>query len=327
LPDPRTPGIELAISKKTASAVCSAFTAVVRSSYSNIKLSRYNSACREYDRAQPTLTSNRQTRNLKQYGTPLLAIASFAVLLAVWLVGLFLSGLGAATRGPGAQTDVVHFNLLGPDWAKVPKGYSGILPEKVVAGLNIPKEYVTHNTNLLGGQSSAKAVEDIPIAFSYPSMTGAAEDQTFATRIDAIIRLGREKYFREGTHSIIFGNGNTREPSLDVNGLCGYVDRIHSVYAGYEFYTACRVSDQTFSIFCDAPDNGRRICIADNFLKDHMASQLIYQYATLKDHLAVLRAVKKLVMSFLQPGPDESGRVAPQQSPARTYRNGSFTTD
>jgi hypothetical protein len=253
--------------------------------------------------------TNRRTRYLKQYGSPVLAIASFAALLAVYDER---GGLPAATAALGAQADIVHFNLLGPDWTKVPKDYHGVLPEKVVAELNIPREYVTHRTKLFaklfGDRPPATTVEDIPIAFSYPGMAGAADEQSFAAgqnfaaRIDAIIRPGSEENFRKGTHTIIFGNGKTREPSLDVNGLCGYVDRVHPVYAGYEFYTACKESDQTFDIFCDPrSDTGRRICIADNFLKANMAGQTFYQYATLKDHLAVLSAFTKLVMSFLQP--------------------------
>jgi hypothetical protein len=288
-------------------------------SYSTVKLSRYDQHVAD-DRAQPKAMSNQRTRDLKHHRAWLLAIASFAVLLTVCLAGN-RHGVRAATTVPAAQADIVHFNLLGADWAKVPKDYHGVLPEKVVAELDIPKEYVTHRTKLFaklfGDQPSAKTVEDIPIAFSYPGMTGAANEQSiaaagenFAARIDAIIRPGSQENFRKGTHSIIFGNGKTREPSLDVNGLCGYADRVHPVYAGYEFYTACRESDQTFEIFCDPQyDSGRRVCISDNFLKENLAGQLFYQYARLKDHIAVLRAFTKLVMSFVQPNgsPDDKG--------------------
>jgi hypothetical protein len=205
-----------------------------------------------------------------------------------------------AFRAPDAQTDVVRFNLLGPDWTKIPKGYFGVLPEKVVAELNIQKEYLTGRTHVLGDHSSADTVEEIPIALSYPRMTGAVDDQNYATRVDAIITFGTEENFRKGTtHSIIFGSGNIREPNLDVNGLCGYVNRIYPGYAGVELYTACKESDQTFSIDCSPTIGARRTCIADNFLNNNIAGQLIYQYATLKDHLAVLRAFKKLAMSFL----------------------------
>jgi hypothetical protein len=214
-------------------------------------------------------------------------MGSFAMLVAVCAPG-DRCGPRAVTMALGAQTDIAHFNLLGPDWAKIPKDYHGVLPEKVVAEFDIPKEYVAHRTKLFarlfGDRPSAKTVEDISIAFSYPGMTGAADEQSFATgqnfaaRIDAIIRPGSEENFRKGTHTIIFGNGKTREPGLDVNGLCGYVDRVHPVYAGYEFYTACKESDQTFDIFCDPRyDAGRRICISDNFLKDNVAGQMFYQ--------------------------------------------------
>lgn len=268
-------------------------------------------------RAQPELMSTQRTRDLKQHRARPCAIASFAMLLAVCLVG-DRYGLPAATRALGGQTDLVHFNLLGPDWAKVPKDYHGVLPEKVVAELNIPGEYVARNTRLFGYRPSEKTVEDIPIAFSYPSMAGAADEQNFSTgenfaaRIDAIIRPGSEENFRKGTHSIIFGSGKTREPSLDIGGLCGFVDRVHPVYAGYEFYTACRESDQTFEIFCGPQyDAGRRICIADNFLKANLAGQLFYQYATLKNHLAVLPAFTKLVMSFVQPNESPDDKRVP----------------
>jgi hypothetical protein len=37
---------------------------------------------------------------------------------------------------------IFHYNLSGPDWAKIPEGYSGVTPEKIVAELNVPKEYL-----------------------------------------------------------------------------------------------------------------------------------------------------------------------------------------
>jgi hypothetical protein len=196
---------------------------IVRSAYSNVKLSRYKQEVAS-DRAEPRLMSNQRTRDLKRHWARPLAIASFVTSLAVCALG-HRYGLRAVTMALGAQTDIVHFNLLGPDWAKVPEDYHGVLPEKVVAELNIPKEYVTHRTKLFaklfGDQPSAKTVEDIPIAFSYPSMTGAADEHSFATaqnfaaRIDTIIRPGSAANFRKGTHAIIFGNGKTREPRLD----------------------------------------------------------------------------------------------------------------
>lgn len=103
---------------------------------------------------------------MKPYGISLLAIASFAVIFAVWLNRGYVgspSDLGARTMAPGAQTDIVRFNLLGPDWAEIPKGYTGLIPDKVVAELHIPEEYVAHSTKLHGDQSSKKAVEEIPI--------------------------------------------------------------------------------------------------------------------------------------------------------------------
>jgi hypothetical protein len=134
-------------------------------------------------------------------------------------------------------------------------------------------------------------------------MRGAAYESP-QTRIGGIITGGREDFLRKGVHSIIFRDGVTHDPSLDVNGLCGYVDHIHVGYAGDEFYTACKETNQIFEIVCFPPLNRHRICTSENYLEDNLSGQLIYQYSTLREHLALLGAFRTLVVSFVQPRPD-----------------------
>jgi hypothetical protein len=201
------------------------------------------------------------------------------------------------------QPEIVHFSLLGADWAKIPEGYSGVAPETVIAELNLPKEYVVRRNwfrNLFGLGPLDRRTTNVPIAFFYPSMRGAAYDRSLETRIGAIIDGGREDHFRKGVHSIIFRDGVMRDPSLDVNGLCGYVDRTHVGYAGDELYTACKEADQTFSIICFPLLNGRRACTSDSFLGGGIGGRLFYRYPMLREHLTLLGGFKKLVMSFIQ---------------------------
>lgn len=206
-------------------------------------------------------------------------------------------------RASPPESQLMHFNLLGPDWAKVPEGYSGILPEKVVAEFDIPKEYFA-NLKLFGFDPIEKTIEGgISITFSYPSMKGATEAPGAATRIEATITAGRsEESFRKSVHDFIFAPGRTtREPNLDVGGLCGYVDRVHPGYAGDEFYIACKETDQTFLIVCYPPFNNRHVCADNVFLGQQIVGQLGYQYHILKEHLALIGSVKQLVMSFMGP--------------------------
>lgn len=206
-------------------------------------------------------------------------------------------------RASPPESQLMHFNLLGPDRAKVPEGYSGILLEKTVGEFDIPKEYFA-NRKLFGFDPIKKTIEGgIPIAFSYPSMKGATEAPGAATRIEATVTAGgREDDFRKSVHDFIFAPGRTtREPSLDVGGLCGYVDRVHPGYARDEFYIACKEADQTFLIICYPPFNSHHVCADNVFLGQQIVGQLGYQYPILKEHSALLGSVKQLVMSFMEP--------------------------
>ena len=53
-----------------------------------------------------------------------------------------LSSSQAQTREAGPPTEIIRFDLLGPDWDKVPNDDYGVMPEKVVTELDIPKEYL-----------------------------------------------------------------------------------------------------------------------------------------------------------------------------------------
>jgi len=205
-------------------------------------------------------------------------------------------GVAMEIRIVALRSELMHFSLLGPDWAKIPQGYSGVTPETVIAELNIPAEYVVR-------RKQPAQTTNVSIAFLYPSMKGAAYESP-QTRIGGIITSGREDFFRKGVHSIIFRDGVTHDPSLDGNELCGYVDHIHVGYAGDELYTSCKEMDQTFSIVCFPPLNRRRICTSENYLEDNLSGQLIYQYSTLREHVALLEAFRTLVISFIQARPD-----------------------
>ncbi len=202
-------------------------------------------------------------------------------------------------NGVGSHPIIRHFNLLGPDWARIPKGYSGLTPMKVVAELNIPEQYV-----VLGGALRGPLTENessIPIVVFYPSMKGASRRNSSEARINVIISAGTEEGFRNGARSLIFVDGRTRDPSLDVNGLCGYVDHVHRGWAGVEFYTSCNKSEQTFSIICHPPLNGIRSCMDGNFVGEQFGAQLFYQYSMLKEHRQILDSLKTLILSFAQP--------------------------
>jgi hypothetical protein len=173
------------------------------------------------------------------------------------------------------EGQLVHFNLLGVDWSKVVRGH--VAPEKVVAEFNIPAEYLT-NQKLFGFDPIKQTISSIPIAFSYPSMKGTVKARGAVTRIGALISQGSEDAYRKTVHSFISAEGRIREPSLDVNGLCGYVDHVHPGYAGVGFYVACRETDQSFSIDCFPPLNGRHPCTVTGFVNDQLAAQLFFQH-------------------------------------------------
>jgi hypothetical protein len=163
-----------------------------------------------------------------------------------------------------------------------------------VAQLAIPKEYITPWT------SRAEVTDNVSIAILYPSMQSAVDTYS-ERRIDVLIDAGKEEKARRGVRSFVFGDGQTHDPKLDVNGLCGYVDNIHPGNAGLEFYTSCNEADQVFSIFCDPPFTARRDCRTDGFLTGEIGVALTYRYPLLKEHAAMFDAVKKLVGSFIEP--------------------------
>jgi hypothetical protein len=192
------------------------------------------------------------------------------------------------------EPPIFHYKLSGPDWARIPEGYSGVTPEKIVAELNIPKEYLTRYN-----KSPSQPQSNISINVFYPSMKGAVRGGSPEPLIGAIIGAAREDHFRKGVRSFI-RDGVAHDPSLDVNGLCGYVDLIHPGYAGDELFIACNETDQTFTIICFAPSNGYRLCTEDAFVGGEIGAQIFYHDSLLKEHQAMLGAFKRLVLSFAQ---------------------------
>lgn len=204
------------------------------------------------------------------------------------------------------QSETMHFNLLGPDWARIPEGYSGVTPEKIIAELNIPKEYVVlHNPFRTNGPLTQNE-GSIPLAVFYPSMKGAAEygaaDGPFSeTQIYLALDAGREEASRKGVRFLLSHEGMKRNSELDVGGLCGYVDEEHPGSSGQEFYSSCDEAEQTFFIDCFQPFNNHRSCGETAFFEGQIGAELSYQYPMLKDHRALLNAMKRLVRSFVQP--------------------------
>jgi hypothetical protein len=115
------------------------------------------------------------------------------------------------------EPPIFHYKLSGPDWARIPEGYSGVTPEKIVTELNIPKEYLARYNG-----SPSQPQSNISINVFYPSMKGAVRGGSPEPLIGAIIGAGREDHFRKGVRSFI-RDGVAHDPSLDVNSLCGYV--------------------------------------------------------------------------------------------------------
>jgi hypothetical protein len=203
---------------------------------------------------------------------------------------------GEAPTNPDSK--IVHFNLRGPDWSRIPEGYAGIAPTRIVAQLAIPKKYIAPWT------SRAEVVDNVSIAIFFPSMQSAVDSHS-ERRIDVTINAGKEDKARKGVRFFVYGHGQTRDPKLDVDGLCGYVDDIHPGYAGDEFYTSCNEAEQLFSILCDPPFNTRRVCNTEGFLAGEIGVALMYQYPLLKEHSAMFAAVKNLVSSFIEPSTEK----------------------
>jgi hypothetical protein len=246
----------------------------------------------------------------------LFLVATISLAIVVWTVNRADADPGGGATPPGGlragdpQPEIMHFNLLGPDWARIPEGYSGVTPEKITAGLNIPNEYIMlHNPFRTNGPLTQNE-SSIPLGVFYPSMKGAfgygaAEAPSSESRIYAVLHASREEESRKGVRSLLSGVGTRRSSQLDVDRLCGYVDNEHPGRAGQEFYSSCNESEQTFFIDCFPPYNNRRSCSETSFLEDQFGAELTYQYPMLKDHQALLGALKKLVMSFVQPNTEK----------------------
>jgi hypothetical protein len=98
------------------------------------------------------------------------------------------------------DSKIVHFNLRGPDWSRIPEGYTGITPTRIVAQLAIPKEYITPWT------SRAEVTGSISIAIFYPGMQSAV-DLHSEKRIDVTINAGKEDKARKGVRLLFLAAG------------------------------------------------------------------------------------------------------------------------
>ena len=97
----------------------------------------------------------------------------------------------------------------------------------------------------------------------------------------------------------------SREPSLDHDGLCGYVDKVHVVWKDYQYYVPCQPSDPDFFIDCFGPCGTRHRCTQYVFLGQRINASLSYQHQLLKRHENIVEAVQKLVFSFVRPITDD----------------------
>jgi hypothetical protein len=138
--------------------------------------------------------------------------------------------------------------LSGPDWAKIPEGYSGVTPEKIVAELNVPKEYLERFNGTTSQPQSA-----ISIAVLYPNMNSGVGAGSSQARICIIITANREDDARKGVQFLTHEEGRIRDAQSDVGSLCAFVDHQHPGYAGNEFYSSCNEAEQTFFVECFPP--------------------------------------------------------------------------
>lgn len=207
---------------------------------------------------------------------------------------------GLCAEEPGKE--VVHFNLLGTDWARIPEGHSGIAPMKVVAELNIPKEYLMRNSPPFLLAPRTENESSIPLVFLFPSLKAGEEGMSPGTRVYAIIDgSSRDERSRRGVMLLLSRLGMERAPRLDVDGLCGYVDEYPGTI-GQEFYSSCHSAEQTFFITCFPEFNYRRSCSETAFLAGEIGAELTYQHALLKDHANLLKGLTKLISSFIKRG-------------------------
>lgn len=224
-------------------------------------------------------------------------------LLIAAIAGACISWAAYAESGASVTADsqqrTVHFNLLGPDWARIPEGHAGVTPMKVVAELNIPRDYLTP-PNPFRPKPLMQDESSIPVDVLYPSMKGAAEAQSSESKIGLIIHAAREDALPKGIQAFYSDAGRIRDSRLDNNGLCGYTDNKNPGYYGNEFYISCNKSDRTFDIICFPRFNDHRVCNETAFLGNQIGGQLIYQHETLKEHQAILDSIRKLVTSFVE---------------------------
>lgn len=192
---------------------------------------------------------------------------------------------------------IFHYKLTGPDWERIPKGYFGVLPEKAVAELNVPKQYLDRINGPTSQPQSA-----ISIAILYPSMNSAVGAESSENAIGIIITASREDDSRKGVKQLIHEDGRTRDAQSDVGPLCALVDHQHPGYAGDEFYSSCNEDDQTFFINCFPPTKGQRLCVEVAHVGNQLGVEMFYKDSMLKDHSAMLEAIKRVVISFLPNG-------------------------
>ena len=235
----------------------------------------------------------------------------FRLVKRCW-VALFVFALALAA-GFVLDPTTVRFALTGVDWDRVPNGYRGVLPEKVYMDLQIPREYVdttvvpflfwssiAHNIGLYG--PSRKHTSSIYINAYYPSMK-AAPNRPSDERIGVILNATERE--RTASSTRMLHDGVVREPNLDHDGLCGYVDNVHAVWKDYEYYVPCQPSDRDFFIDCWLPPGARQVCTQYLFLGQRINAQVSYQHRMLKEHRGIVDAVTKLVTSFVRPITDD----------------------
>jgi hypothetical protein len=182
----------------------------------------------------------------------------------------------------------LHFTLLGPEWEDLPARYSGQVPEKPVAELNIPRGYVESDP-------AKDRTSSISIALSYPGIKAAADTRA-RDRISAII-VSRREDTRPPPY-LSLSRDAVHEPKLDAGGLCGFIDTQHPGLAGVEFFWPCGEPERTFEVMCSPRFNGRRVCSDSAFVGDHIGVLLSYQMEMLQDRNAIVDAVRKLVLSW-----------------------------
>src|SRR6202043_1085698 len=76
-------------------------------------------------------------------------------------------------------------------------------------------------------------------------------------------------------------------------------------WKGNEFYVPCE-STEDFFIDCGPPYGDRRSCTEYVFLGREINAGLSFQHRILKDHKAIVEAIRKLVFSFVRPITNDS---------------------